>query len=272
MLTYSEQDSLIHLLDPRIKLLYCLVISLLAVIVDNYVVLSSLFLFVILCWVLSKPNVSKIKLLSVLTVTIVISASLSQSVFYGGAPRTAILTILPEDFPLIGRLTGGIFVYYEGFLHGMKQSLRFLVVVYAGLLTMRTTHTSDFVLGLVYFKVPQSFSFMLTVALRSIPLLTSRMKRILLAQQMRGMKIEGVIGAFKSCKNLLVPLMINTLRDTRQLGLAAEVRGYTGNRTFFRELQFSIADHVSLVILAMLFLVSIIISLATSSLNFGELY
>lgn len=259
-------------LDPRIKLLYCLTVSLLVILIDNYLVLYSLFFMTVIIWGLSKPRYKDYVLALGIICTFIISASISQALFYRGTPRTVIFTLIPAEVPVLGKITGGLFVHREGFFYGITQSFRYLAMLFAGFFTVRTTHSSELVLGLTYYKVPHVFAFMVTVALRSIPILINRTNRILQAQQMRGLKTKGIRGMMRAVNYLLIPLVVSTLRDIRQLGLAAEVRAYSGTRTSINTLKFTRYDTLSLIVLILILTSSLTYSYFTSSLNLGELF
>ena len=91
-------------------------------------------------------------------------------------------------------------------------------------------------------RVPPKFAFMLTVALRFLPLMIEETRRILVAQQVRGLRLKGFRGIMRGFGLALVPLVIGALRRARQLALAAEIRAYSGERTSMKELEFAGRD------------------------------
>ncbi|MBI4725850.1 energy-coupling factor transporter transmembrane protein EcfT [candidate division TA06 bacterium] len=252
MIRYYENKTILHLLDPRIKIIWTMVISVLIVMNNIPLVLGLLFLSTAIVWLAVRPPLGKFKVLLFTIITIIAGTIFSQAVFYYFEPKTILLTILPKEFPFLGKLTGGINIYREGIAYGLIQSLRILSAVSCGTLTVMTTHPSDLVLGLTKFKMPERFSFMLLVTFRFLPELIYEAKRILLAQRLRGLQPAGVNGAIKAFRHLMTPLIINTLRNARQLALAAEVRGYSGRRIPVRQLKFSHPDFMALGILTLL--------------------
>lgn len=250
MIKYYDRRSIIHLLDPRTKIIWSLVISILVVITNNWLFLIFLFLTTLIPWVIVRPPVRKLRLLLFIMITIVFGTILSQAIFYHRMQKTPIFTIIPCNFPIIGKITGGINIYYEGIIHGAIQSLRLLSVVTISSLIIITTYPSDLILALTKFRLPQRFAFMLTVALRFLPDLLGEAKRILLAQQLRGLKLRGTIGRLKGFQYILVPLVINSLRTARQLALACETKAFSEKRNSLRQLKFSYIDYILWVILA----------------------
>ena len=78
-------------------------------------------------------------------------------------------------------------------VYGAIVSLRLLSVLSAGALVVFTTYPSDLILALTKLRVPHSFAFMLTLALRFLPETVEQGKRILVAQQLRGGGGKGLV-------------------------------------------------------------------------------
>ncbi|ALL01466.1 hypothetical protein Pyrde_1422 [Pyrodictium delaneyi] len=80
----------------------------------------------------SRPGPRKVASVALLASIVVWSIMVSQALFYQGTPRTPIAVIVPSNTPVIGALTGGVYVYYEGVLYGLRQSLRALACLFTG--------------------------------------------------------------------------------------------------------------------------------------------
>jgi len=139
-------------------------------------------------------------------------------------------------------VTGGVYVYRDGLTYGAIQSLRFITAITTGMLVIITTHPADLLLGATRLKMPPRFAFMLTVSLRFLPLMVEETQRIMVAQQVRGVRLRGVRGTVRGFYRAFIPLIVGALRRARQLALAAEVRAYTGERTSMKELRFRVRD------------------------------
>ena len=175
MTAYFDRPSPVHALDPRVKIAWSVAVSLLAVVLRQPVMLGGLFALTIAPWCLVRPPLARLRLLFVLVGTTVFGTMISQGFFYGFEPRTELLRLLP-----------GLSLCREGVLYGAVVSLRLLAVLSAGALVVFTTYPSDLILALTRLRVPQSFAFMLTLALRFLPETIEQAKRILVAQQLRG--------------------------------------------------------------------------------------
>jgi len=231
MTAYFDRPSSVHALDPRVKIAWSVVVSLLAVVLAHPLLLAGLFALTIAPWCLVWPPLARLRLLLVLVGTTVLGTMISQGFFYGFEPRTELLTLVP-----------GLSLCGEGIVYGAIVSLRLLSVLAAGALVVFTTYPSDLILALAKLRVPHPFAFMLTLALRFLPETVEQGKRILVAQQLRGAGGKGLSSAARRFRLLVVPLVAASLRSARQVALAAEVRAYSSNRVPSRELRFASAD------------------------------
>ncbi|MFH1006106.1 MAG: energy-coupling factor transporter transmembrane component T [Candidatus Latescibacterota bacterium] len=239
---YHHAHTLVHRIDPRAKLIWGIVLSLLVMLLGHPVLLGGLFLIALFPWFVARPPLRKFRMLFVLFIVVLVGTMITQGVFYYWRPRTVLLTLVPGNFPILGRMTGGLHLYREGLVYGAIQSLRFLSAITTGMLIIITTHPSDLLLGATRLKVPPKFAFMLTVALRFLPLMIEETKRILVAQQVRGLRLKGFRGKMRGFRLALIPLVIGALRRARQLALAAEVRAFHGERTSMHVLTFTGKD------------------------------
>ena len=242
MFYYHAGGTVIHRLDPRVKLVWVVAISVAVMLLGHPVLLAGLFLVALVPWALARPPWRCFRAVSVLLGLAMASTITTQGLFYYWEPRTALLTLVPVGFPLIGKVTGGVCVYREGLTYGAVQSLRLLTTIATGFLVVITTHPSALMLGATRLRVPPKFAFMLTVALRFLPLMIEEMQRILVAQQVRGLRLRGARGIACGFGLAMLPLVIGSMRRARQLALAAEVRAFRGERTTVDELRLTGID------------------------------
>ncbi|MDH7498784.1 MAG: energy-coupling factor transporter transmembrane component T [candidate division NC10 bacterium] len=254
MIKYYDRRTWLHDLDPRIKILWTIALSLLIVFIHDPERLFLLFAIAAfpLAWV--RPPIVRLKAFWILALSVVLGTMFSQGFFYHYHPRTPLFTFVSADFPLLGKLTGGIRLYHEGLIYGAVQSLRMLSTLSLGLVLVTTTHPSDLILGLAWLRIPPSLASMATVAIRFLPGFLEEGKRIYTAQQIRGASAGGWKGRMRSFLLMAVPLIVGALRTARQLALAAEVRGFRGDLSGAKRLKFSPRDCWSLALLALVLL------------------
>jgi energy-coupling factor transport system permease protein len=241
MTAYADLPSSIHAFDPRVKIAWSVVVSLLAVILRGPVLLGGLFAVTLLPWCLVRPPLARLHVLFVLAGITMVGTMISQGFFYGFEPRTEWLAVLP-----------GLSLCREGVIYGAVVSLRLLSVMAGGVLVVFTTYPADLVLALGKLRVPHSFAFMLTLALRFLPETIEQGKRILVAQQLRGVGGKGVASAVRRFRFLVVPLVAASLRTARQVALAVEVRAYSPDRVPSRDLRFSRVDWIAMTAIILL--------------------
>lgn len=121
-------------------------------------------------------------------------------------------------------------------------------------------HPSDLILALNKLKLPKKMSFILTLSIRFLPSLIEEAKRILIAQQLKGLNLKGFKGATKSFYHLIIPLVINSLQTARKIAISAEIRGFSGDRNPVKEMKFSSLDGVVLACFSVIFLTLILIT------------
>ncbi len=255
MIRYYDRRTFFHDLDARVKILWSLGLSLLTVLAKEPWMLFAFFLVAVLPLLWVGPPLVRTKTFWILMASIVLGTMISQGFFYYFRPRTALFTFLREDFPFLGRLTGGIRLYREGLVYGAVQSLRMLSTLSLGLLLVTTTHPSELIFGLTWLKIPRILANMVTVAVRFLPGFLEEGRRILMAQQIRGAVSQGLRGRARSFKLMAIPLIVGALKTARQLSLAAEVRGFQGDSQRARAWRLSPLDRWGLALLALFFLV-----------------
>ncbi len=252
---YEQKETIIHNIDPRVKLIWVFSVSTLTITAGVPWVLLAIFLSTLPFWALLRPSREKVSSVAFVLFTMVFGFMVSQSLFYywGDIPT---FTIIPAHVPIIGTLTGGIHVYMEGAVYGFIQSFRFMASVSAALLLVATTHPSELIAGLVrfiqigkrHFGFPSEIAFMVSSAVSFAPSMIEESLITINAMQVRGLNMKGITNKIVALKYLFFPLVINILRSGRQMAIAADSRAFraTKNRTYLNELKLGRADYIFL--------------------------
>jgi energy-coupling factor transport system permease protein len=281
---YVDRKSMLHRLDPRVKLLMLIPILLLAIAANNPFTLLIVFSCVLILSVFSKIPACRYK--AILTVSLLSSVSfLLFGMFfyfgfyhYPGAPLTIWLWIfrpenassLPILGPIILALTGGqgIVLCQEGFLWGTVTTLKFLIAVLSGNWMIMTTKPKAILLALNKLGVPIKLTFVAMTALRFIPVVMEEWYVTLNAQRTRGLKFRrlDVKGLLSAISAILSTLIVNSIRRARILALAMETRafGANGKKVSFKELKMTRLDKILTVVIAVVivFIIFLILTLA----------
>lgn len=97
-------------------------------------------------------------------------------------------------------------------------------------------------------------AMMMTIALRFIPTLIEETDKIMSAQKARGADLEtgSVLRRAKALTPILIPLFVSAFRRAEELALAMECRCYHGGsgRTRMKQLKTSVSDYIAVAITA----------------------
>lgn len=250
---YYPTDSVIHKLDPRVK------------IVCTLLYLISLFLF---------KSVLGYVICTVFLVAVIRTSKVPFKFITKGLKPIILLLLITTIFNLFFTTTGNILVSV-GFIKITEDGLRASVymvlrliylIVGSSLMTLTTTpnELTDGIERLLRplnkIKVPvHEIAMMMSIALRFIPILLEETDKIMKAQMARGADFEsgGVIQKAKNMVPLLVPLFISAFRRANDLAMAMEARGYRGGdgRTKMHPLKYQRRDGIAYFVMALYLLV-----------------
>lgn len=243
---YYPADSVIHRLDPRVKLLGTIiyVISLFAFRNAAAYIVAGLFLFGII-------KISKVPISFILKGLKPILFLLLFTVCFN--------LFLTPGKPIIQ--VGVIVITLEGIQTAVFMAIRLIFLILGSSLMTFTTTPNHLTDGLEHIlnplkkiRVPvHEISMMMSIALRFIPILLEETDKIMKAQSARGADFEsgGLIKKAKGLIPLLVPLFVSAFRRANDLAMAMEARCYQGGegRTKMKPLVYRKRDSVGYLIL-----------------------
>ncbi len=246
---YFPMGSVIHRLDPRIKLLFTVVFIVMVFLSNNFVTLFFNLILSVVIIALSKiPLKTVIKGLRPILLIIVITSILQIAYVDSG--------IVLVDFWKIKITSGGI-------LTAVFMALRIsLLIVMSTMLTYTTSPTS-LTNGLDRTFAPlqrigidfHTVTMIMTIALRFIPTLIEEVDKIMSAQKSRGASFDqgNLMKRAKALIPLFIPLLFNSIRRAYELANAMTCRCYNGGKgkTTMNALKFKTCDYMSLIIMAL---------------------
>ncbi len=264
---YFPGKSIIHRLDPRIKILLTALYIVMLFLPNGFLGLGLGAIYLIIAFLLSGIPV-KMMLKSIKPILpIIIFTGLLNLFFLDGG--TVLLSL------------GFIKVTSEGIHTMLFMAIRIIFLICGtSLLTYTTspitlTDAIERILSpLQKIKIPaHEIAMMMTIALRFIPTLIEETDKIMSAQKARGADLES--GSFlqraKALVPILIPLFVSAFRRAEELALAMECRCYHGGegRTRMRQLKTTRLDYISIAF-TFLFIASIIaLNIANLSLFNG---
>ena len=252
---YYPADSILHRLDPRVKLLGTLV----------YII--SLFVFRSWGYLLGMVFLAVLILLS----------KVPFSFMVRGLKAIVILLIFTMLLNML--LTPGTVIWQwkfikitvEGLKMAGKMGIRLIFLILGASLMTLTTTPNKLTDGLersfrplkaVHVPVHE-IAMMMSIALRFIPILLEETDKIMKAQTARGADFEsgGLIRRVKAMVPLLVPLFISAFRRANDLAMAMEARCYHGGegRTQMKPLHYERRDYIAYGILAVYLAAAIVL-------------
>ena len=258
---YYPVDSVIHRLDPRVKLLATIIfiIVLFAFGSPCSYIVATVFLFTVIK--LSKVPL-KFILKSLKAIRFLLVLTCLFNLFL--TPGTPVVTFWKLK------------ITKEGIKVAFNMAVRLIYLVMgSSVMTLTTTPTAltdGMEKGLRFLKkfhVPvHEIAMMMSIALRFIPILMEETDKIMKAQMARGADFESgnIIKKAKSLIPILVPLFVSAFRRANDLAMAMEARGYHGGdgRTQMKPLEYKRADYAAYAVLA----VFVILMVITSRIKF----
>ena len=240
---YFPGKSVIHLLDPRTKLIMLVV----------YIV----GLFVASSWI------SYAVMLVFLVTVIAISTIPVKNILRGLKPLIFIL-VFTGLLNLLFTDTGNVLVSFwvititdDGLIRAFFMMARILMLISGTFLLTYTTSPIALTDGLEkllsplkVIKVPvHELSMMMCIALRFIPTLIEETDKIMCAQKARGADFEtgNLLQRAKALVPILVPLFISAFRRADELATAMECRCYQGGegRSKMKMLRYTRRDYLA---------------------------
>lgn len=151
-----------------------------------------------------------------------------------------------------------------GLISGASVVLRIVVVTAAAML-FTTFGSRDFVLGLVQWKIPYELAFMVSIALRFLPVFRDEMINTVTAVQLRGVELKKVPWGQKIAmyRRLFFPVVYGVMLKAKQLSVAMEARGFRAypRRSYHRRLNLGFADYVVMLVFSAATLMLIMIQI-----------
>lgn len=253
---YYQTESMIHRMDPRVKLGGTILFIISLFFFKNYAgyVIAALFLGLVirLSKVPFKFMVKGMKtIVMLMLITVVFNLFLT--------PGTPLFTIW--------KLT----ITQEGLKMAISMAIRLtLLIIGSSVMTLTTTPNNltdgmEKMMGpLKIFKVPvHEVAMMMSIALRFIPILLEETDKIMKAQIARGADFESgnIFKRAKAMVPLLVPLFISAFRRANDLAMAMEARCYRGGegRTKMKPLIYHKRDYIAYGCIAAYMVISIVI-------------
>lgn len=142
----------------------------------------------------------------------------TQGLFYEGLPRTALLRLLPPAWFPFGE-PPGLYVYREGLVYGLLQSLRGLALLLIAAGVVGRYGLEELSRGLRALGLPGPIGLLAVLAVRQVPLLAAEARTVWIALRLKGLPPAAALRAG------LVPLLAGHVRRADETAAALWSRG-----------------------------------------------
>ena len=248
-LEYVPGTSLMHRLNPVVKLIGAIVFAVACFFTSNLVFLACMLVLALAmaasCGMM-RPTFGLMKAVFAFSLLLAII----QILF---TPSGAALVVLPWGY--IG--TGSL-------IAALTTVIRLEAAAIPLFLTFYVTKVSDVTNAAVkVLHVPYKYAFTFSSTVHFIPVFLNDMKGIMESQTARGVEFDQV-GIFKKIgliMPLCVPLLVSSVRKTNSAAIAAEVRGFNlrTRNSGYKQYPFAAFDVVALLAVVALLVVAIIL-------------
>ncbi len=215
---YTRQDTPIHNLDPRSKMMLSIALAVLSLLFLNIVPLLLLLIFLLPLLLLAKSIkrwARSMKGLSGLLIFIIIFNTLLSSV-------------------------------ENPFSYSIALSLRLITLMTSFSIFFLTVHPDELSQALIQMKVKFEFAFAMSMAMRYVPTLGEEAYAIMDAQRARGVEMDkgNILRRIRNVIPIIVPLIIVSIRRALSVAESMESRafGASDHRTYLEKLVFTKSD------------------------------
>ena len=248
---YYSTDSIIHRLDPRVKIRFTIAYIILLMIDRNLLLFGGLTFVYLLLLLMSR-----VPLLHMLKGT-------------GGIMGFILLCSAINIFTTTGRELvnlGALTITQEGLVKFGFVFWRMVLMILASSVIMYTTTPTELTDGLEKcFHLSGNVAMGIVIALRYISVLFDELDRIMKAQEARGADFHsgGPIKRLKAMKNIIGPLFQNSIDRASRLGEAMDARCYTGGkgRTKLKPLTYDARDGLAYIVVLAIVVVGIYLAI-----------
>ncbi len=233
---YVPGNSVLHRLDPRVKLLLVIESILVLFLFTRFATAVGFLLAAHFFLLAAGIPIQRLRALWRLLLPLTLLIPALWLIFQPG-PGRAFLAIGPL------RLT------WEALRQGVTVAVRLDALAFVMFLWLFTTDQTAIVRGFTALGLPYTWGLTLALALRYIPTVAETYQQVMDAQRARGLDLEhgGFWRRLQAYQPILVAVLISALRTSQGLAWSLEARGLGApgvQRTQFRRLRFTAWDWV----------------------------
>ncbi len=265
--SYNSADTPIHRLSGLTKLIGFLFLTFAVMYSYDIRVLLGVMVFSIILMRIAQIRFSQIRLM-VIYVAIFLVTNAVISFFFAPEYGVTIYGTRHEFARVFG-----ISLTYEQIFYQVTKLFKYASVVPLGMIFLLTTNPSEFASSLNGIGVNYKAAYAVALTLRYFPDIQRDYRDIYLAQQARGLELSKkakFADRFKNSLLIVIPLIFSTLDRVEVISNAMDLRGFSkgSTRTWYTRRSLSQLDALALAVSALIFLVTIGISIFINESRF----
>jgi energy-coupling factor transport system permease protein len=240
---YSPGSSLIHRLDPRVKILLTVVYVFVVIFINNPLYLGIALVSTLSLWLISDLSLGGYKSLIKAFLLSIIFMLILNGFFIPGS-----VSIFELKLPLFGLITYTL----NGLISSISLGFRLFTLFFMTPIVISTTKPSDLITSLRFLKLPFKLCFLGSIVIRFFPTLQQTLTQVQEAQRSRGLETEkgNLLEKLYKTLPLIFPMVTKCIYIVNNLTWTIESRGFglSKNPTILNPLVFKKSDYAAIVI------------------------
>ncbi|HEM3165674.1 TPA: energy-coupling factor transporter transmembrane protein EcfT [Streptococcus suis] len=257
LIGYHPGTGLIHSLSAVSKLLFFLIVSILAMITYDTRLILFIAVFSLALFKMSGIRYKEISLVLILTI---IFAAMNALMVHLFAPRYGV-ELYGADTPLLSGLGVYSLTSQQAF-YLVNLLLKYFCTVPLAIIFLMTTHPSQFASSLNQIGVSYKVAYAVSLTMRYIPDIQEEFYTIRMSQEARGLELSKkgkLMDRIKGNLSLVIPLIFSFLERIDTISTAMELRRFGKNkkRTWYTQQPLQRIDYAVLLFILALVVVTI---------------
>ncbi|WP_024417964.1 energy-coupling factor transporter transmembrane component T family protein [Streptococcus suis] len=257
LIGYHPGTGFIHSLSAVSKLLFFLIVSILAMITYDTRLILFIAVFSLALFKMSGIRYKEISLVLILTI---IFAAMNALMVHLFAPRYGV-ELYGSDTPLLSGLGVYSLTSQQAF-YLVNLLLKYFCTVPLAIIFLMTTHPSQFASSLNQIGVSYKVAYAVSLTMRYIPDIQEEFYTIRMSQEARGLELSRkgkLMDRIKGNLSLVIPLIFSSLERIDTISTAMELRRFGKNkkRTWYTQQPLQRIDYAVLLFILALVVVTI---------------
>ncbi|WP_105135499.1 energy-coupling factor transporter transmembrane component T family protein [Streptococcus suis] len=257
LIGYHPGTGFIHSLSAVSKLLFFLIVSILAMITYDTRLILFIAVFSLALFKMSGIRYKEVSLVLILTI---IFAAMNALMVHLFAPRYGV-ELYGADTPLLSGLGVYSLTSQQAF-YLVNLLLKYFCTVPLAIIFLMTTHPSQFASSLNQIGVSYKVAYAVSLTMRYIPDIQEEFYTIRMSQEARGLELSRkgkVMDRIKGNLSLVIPLIFSSLERIDTISTAMELRRFGKNkkRTWYTQQPLQRIDYAVLLFILALVVVTI---------------